>query len=114
MTAKKLELSWAWYFARRSVADPDRWHCSIRAKRKSRPSRSAPRRSRARIGGIELIYKQPFGVTSYGFTSNVGRDRTKVHEGRQMAVASEYAANIGVYVETDMLSARLVSNYRSE
>jgi iron complex outermembrane receptor protein len=50
----------------------------------------------------------------FGMTSNVSRAKTRVDDGRPMVGASEWAANLGGYYETDAMSARLVYNYRGK
>jgi iron complex outermembrane receptor protein len=133
MTAKNLDLSWAWYFARRSLVGVNLYASDIDGYPKTGVAgqdtvalldprdgivknfavNSASQQG-ARIRGIELMYEQPFGNSPFGFTSNVSRAKTKVDDGRPMVGASEYAANLGVYFENDKASARLVANYRSE
>lgn len=131
--AKNLDLSWAWYFARRSMVGVNLYYSKIDGYPKTGVAGRTtvelldPRDSQiktfavntasqqgARIAGIELMYEQPFGNTPFGFTSNISRAKTKVDDGRPMVGASEYAANLGTYYEDDKLSARLVANYRSE
>ncbi len=133
MTAKNIDASWAWYFARRSMVAVNVFYSKIDGYPKTGSSGGDsvelvdPRDSilktfavntstqqGARIAGIELSYEQPFGSTPFGFTSNVSRAKTKVDDGRPMTGASEYAANLGGYFENDRVSARLVANYRSE
>jgi iron complex outermembrane receptor protein len=133
LVAKNLDLSWAWYFGRRSMVGVNLFASNIEGyaktgiagqdvvqlldprdnQIKSFAVNSASQQD-ARIRGIELIYEQPFGNTPFGFTSNFSKSKTKVEDGRPMVGASEYAANLGVYFENDKLSARLVANYRSE
>jgi iron complex outermembrane receptor protein len=133
MTAKNVDASWAWYFARRSMVAVNVFYSKIAGYPKTGSAGGDtvvlvdPRDSivktfavntstqqGARIAGIELSYEQPFGSTPFGFTSNVSRARTRVDDGRPMTGASEYAANLGTYFENDRVSARLVANYRSE
>ena len=131
--AKNLDLSYAWYFARRSMVGVNLFASNITGYPKTGVAgqdtvqlldprdnviknfavNSASQQG-ARIRGIELMYEQPFGSTPFGFTSNVSRAKTEVDDGRPMVGASEYAANLGVYFENDTVSARLVANYRSE
>ena len=133
LMAKNLDLSWAWYFARRSMVGVNLYYSDIDGYPKTGVAGQDsvqlldPRDSQiktfavnsasqqgARIAGIELMYEQPFGNTPFGFTSNFSKARTKVDDGRPMVGASEYAANLGLYFENDKVSARLVANYRSE
>ncbi|MEX5744442.1 TonB-dependent receptor [Massilia sp. X63] len=133
LIAKNLDLSWAWYFARRSMVGVNLYYSDINGYPKTGTAGRTtvelldPRDSQiktfavntasqqgARIAGIELMYEQPFGNTGFGFTSNVSKAKTKVDDGRPMVGASEYSANLGTYYEDDKLSARLVANYRSE
>ncbi|WP_292037896.1 TonB-dependent receptor [Massilia sp. UBA6681] len=131
--AKNLDISYAWYFARRSMVGVNLFASNITGYPKTGVAgqdtvqlldprdniiknfavNSASQQG-ARIRGIELMYEQPFGSTPFGFTSNVSRAKTEVDDGRPMVGASEYAANLGVYFENDTVSARLVANYRSE
>jgi iron complex outermembrane receptor protein len=132
-TSNNVDLSWAWYFARRSLVSVNVYHSKIKGYPKTGIAGAAtieyvdPRDSQmktfnvltssqqgARIRGIELAYEQPFGNTGFGFTSNVSRAKTRVDDGLPMVGASEWAANLGGYFENDKLSARLVANYRSE
>jgi iron complex outermembrane receptor protein len=133
LVAKNLDLSYAWYFARRSMVGVNLFASNIEGYAKtgiagqdvvqlldprdntikSFAVNSASTQD-ARIRGIELIYEQPFGSSPFGFTSNFSKSKTKVADGRPMVGASEYAANLGVYFENDKLSARVVANYRSE
>jgi len=132
-TADNLDLSWAWYFAPRSIVAVSVFHSSIDGYPKTGAVGSAtvdlldPRdqtvktffintasQQGAKINGIELQYEQPFGKTNFGFTSNVSRAKTKVDDGRPMVGASEWTGNLGLYYEDAMLSARLVANYRGE
>jgi iron complex outermembrane receptor protein len=133
MTAKNIDASWAWYFARRSLVSVDLFYSKIDGYAKTGVAGSNtvqlldPKESQiktyfvnsssqqgARIAGIEVSYEQPFGETGFGFTSNVSRAKTRVDDGRPMVGASEWAGNLGGYFENDKLSARLVANYRSE
>ncbi|MFC0252434.1 TonB-dependent receptor [Massilia consociata] len=133
MFAKNVDLSWAWYFARRSVVSVNLFASNITGYPKTgvagqdRVTLLDPRdnivkefavnsasQQGARIRGIEIMYEQPFGSTPFGFTSNVSKAKTKVDDGRPMVGASEYAANLGLYFENEKVSARLVANYRSE
>lgn len=132
-TSDNLDLSWAWYFAPRSIVAVSVFHSSIDGYAKTGAVGSAtvdlldPRdqtvktffintasQQGAKINGIELQYEQPFGKTNFGFTSNVSRAKTKVDDGRPMVGASEWTGNLGLYYEDAKLSARLVANYRGE
>jgi iron complex outermembrane receptor protein len=132
MTAKNLDASWSWFFAKRSLVAVDVFYSKISGYPKTGvgtqtielldPKNSQVRnfavttssQQGARIAGLEISYEQPFGSTGFGFTSNVSRAKTKVDDGRPMVGASEWGANLGGYFENDRLSARLVANYRSE
>jgi iron complex outermembrane receptor protein len=133
LTADNLDLSWAWYFANRSLVAANVFYSRIDGYAKTGTSGgttidlwdpasqslktyavNTSSQQGARIKGIELSYEQPFGKTDFGFTSNVSRAKTKVDDGRPMVGASEWAANLGGYYETDKVSMRLVANYRSE
>ena len=133
LTADNLDLSWAWYFATRSLVSVNAFYSRIDGYAKTGSSGgttidlfdSASQSMRtyavntssqqgARIAGLELSYEQPFGSTGFGFTSNVSRAKTKVDDGRPMVGASEWAGNLGGYYENDKVSLRLVANYRSE
>jgi iron complex outermembrane receptor protein len=132
MTAKNLDASWSWFFAKRSLVAVDVFYSKIDGYAKTGVGTDSiqlvdPKDSQvktfqvqtssqqgARIAGLEISYEQPFGNTGFGFTSNVSRAKTKVDDGRPMVGASEWAGNLGGYFENDRLSARLVANYRSE
>jgi iron complex outermembrane receptor protein len=133
LTSDNVDVSWAWYFAPRSLVSANVFYSKIDGYAKTGSAGTATvelydstslanrtysvntsSQQGARIGGIELSYEQPFGSTGFGFTTNVSRARTKVDDGRPMVGASEYAANLGGYFENDKLSTRLVWNYRSE
>ncbi|UGQ48716.1 TonB-dependent receptor [Massilia endophytica] len=132
-TSNNADLSWAWYFAPRSLVSVNLYYSKIKGYPKTGIAGAAtieyidPRDSQlktfnvltssqqgAHVGGIELAYEQPIGKTGFGFTSNVSRAKTKVDDGLPMVGASEWAANLGGYFENDKFSARLVANYRSE
>jgi iron complex outermembrane recepter protein len=131
--AKNIDLSYSWYFGRRSMAGFNLFASDITGYPKTgvagrdtvqlldpRDSQiknfavNSASQQGARISGIEIMYEQPFGNSPFGFTSNASKSRTRVDDGRPMVGASEYAANLGLYFENDKLSARLVANYRSE
>jgi iron complex outermembrane receptor protein len=133
LTADNLDLSWAWYFADRSLVSANLFYSRIQGYAKTGTSGGATidlwdsasqslktyavntsSQQGAHIGGIELSYEQPFGTSGFGFTSNVSRARTRVDDGRPMVGASEWGANLGGYFENDKVSLRLVANYRSE
>ncbi|MBD8531155.1 MULTISPECIES: TonB-dependent receptor [unclassified Massilia] len=133
LTSDNVDLSWGWYFAPRSAVTVSAFHSKIDGYVKtgtvgtSTIELTDPRdqvvktffintssQQGAKITGLELSYEQPFGSSPFGFTSNVSRAKTKVDDGRPMVGASEWAGNLGVYFENDLLSARLVSNYRGE
>ncbi|MCC6072187.1 TonB-dependent receptor [Massilia sp. GCM10020059] len=133
LTSDNVDLSWAWYFARRSMVAANVFHSKIDGYVKTGTVGSStvdlldPRdqtvktffintssQQGAKISGIELSYEQPFGETGFGFTSNVSRAKTKVDDGRPMVGASEWAGNLGGYFENDKVSARLVANYRGK
>jgi iron complex outermembrane receptor protein len=133
LTSDNLDLSWAWYYAPRSMVAAnlfysriqgyaktgltggttiDLWDTATQAMKTYAVQTSE--QQGARIKGFELAWEQPFGSTGFGFTSNISRARTKVDDGRPMVGASEWAANLGGYFENDVVSLRLVANYRSE
>jgi iron complex outermembrane receptor protein len=133
LTAKNLDASWQWYFARRSMVGVDLFYSKIDGYAKTGTvgsstvdlydSQSASTKTfsintssqqGAHIAGLELSYEQPLFDTNFGFTTNGSVAATKVDDGRPMVGASKYAANLGGYYENDKMSARLVWNYRSE
>jgi iron complex outermembrane receptor protein len=133
LTSKNIDASWAWYFATRSMVGVDLFYSKIDGYAKTGTGGSSTielmdpvtsvvstykiltaSQQGAHVGGVELSYEQPFGHTGFGFTSNASVANTKVDDGRPMVGASKYAANLGLYFENDKLSARVVSNYRSE
>jgi iron complex outermembrane receptor protein len=133
LTADNLDASWAWYFATRSMVGVSVFYSKIDGYAKTGTTGgttvdlwdslsqgmktyavNTSSQQGAHIAGLELSYEQPFGNTGFGFTSNASVAATKVDDGRPMVGASKYAGNLGVYFENDKLSARLVTNYRSE
>ena len=133
LTSDNFDLSWSWYFAKRSAVSVSAFHSKIDGYVKtgtvgtSTIDLTDPRdntvksffvntssQQGAKISGLEVAYEQPFGSSPWGFTSNVSRAKTKVDDGRPMVGASEWAGNLGLYFENDVLSARLVANYRGE
>lgn len=133
LTSDNVDVSWSWFFARRSNVTASLFHSKIDGYVKtgtvgtSTIELTDPRdqvvktffintssQQGAKISGIELAYEQPFGSSPFGFTSNVSRAKTKVDDGRPMVGASEWAGNLGLYFENDKASARLVANYRGE
>jgi len=133
LTSDNVDLSWSWFFAKRSAVTASVFHSKIDGYVKtgtvgtSTIELTDPRdqvvktffintssQQGAKISGIELAYEQPFGDSPFGFTSNVSRAKTKVDDGRPMVGASEWAGNLGLYFENDKASARLVANYRGE
>ncbi|WP_296944889.1 TonB-dependent receptor [uncultured Massilia sp.] len=133
LTADNLDLSWAWYFATRSLVAVNAFHSRIDGYAKTGSSGgttidlwdstsqslrtyavNTSSQQGARISGLEVQYEQPIGSTGFGITSNVGRAKTKVDDGRPMVGASDWTANLGGYYENDKVSLRLVANYRSE
>ncbi|QJE02870.1 TonB-dependent receptor [Massilia forsythiae] len=133
LTADNVDLSWAWYFSRRSLVAANVFYSRIQGYAKTGASNgvtidlydaasganktyavNTTGQQGAHIGGVELSYEQPFGNTGFGFTSNVSRAKTRVDDGRPLVGASEWAANLGGYFENDKVSLRLVANYRSE
>ena len=133
LTSDNVDLSWSWFWAPRSAVTVNAFHSKIDGYVKtgtvgtSTIELTDPRdqvvkpffintssQQGAKISGIELSYEQPFGASPFGFTSNVSRAKTKVDDGRPMVGASEWAGNLGLYFENDVLSARLVANYRGE
>ena len=133
LTSDNIDLSWSWYFARRSAVSVSLFHSSIDGYVKtgtvgtSTIDLTDPRdntvksffintssQQGAKINGVEVSYEQPFMDTGFGFTSNVSRAKTRVDDGRPMVGASEWAGNLGLYFENDKVSTRLVANYRGE
>jgi iron complex outermembrane receptor protein len=133
LTADNVDASWAWYFATRSMVGVSVFYSKIDGYAKTGTTGgttvdlwdslsqgmktyavNTSSQQGAHIAGLELSYEQPFGKTGFGFTSNASVAATKVDDGRPMVGASKYAGNLGVYFENDKLSARVVTNYRSE
>ncbi|HEY1091484.1 MAG TPA: TonB-dependent receptor [Burkholderiaceae bacterium] len=131
MTSRNLDLSVAWYYARRSMlslsvfsslidgyaktgavqggASVDLYDASTGTFRNYLINTST--QQKARIRGAELAWEQPIAY-GFGFTSNISVAETSVDDGRPMNGASKDAWNIGAYFENDTLSARLVFNRR--
>lgn len=132
LISDNVDLGWAWYFKPRSIAAVSIFHSKIDGYVKTGTVSQTtvelqdPRdqtvktffvntsgQQGAKISGIEVSYEQPVWG-GFGFQSNVSRAKTKVDDGRPMVGASEWAANLGGYFENDMMSARLVANYRGK
>jgi iron complex outermembrane receptor protein len=132
LTSDNIDLSWAWYFKPRSLISVDLFHSKIDGYVKTGTVSQTtvdlldPRdqtvksffvntssQQGAKINGIEVSYEQPVWG-SFGIQTNVSRAKTRVDDGRPMVGASEWAANLGGYFENDLLSARLVYNYRGK
>ncbi len=131
--ANNLDVSLAWYFARRSVASVNVFSSKISGYVKTGAINqnqtidlvdpidnvtkpffiNSSSQQGAKIDGVEVIFERPIGM-GFGVTANMSRAKTKVDDGRPMVGASEKAANLGVYFENDDFSARLVYNYRGE
>jgi iron complex outermembrane receptor protein len=91
MTAKNLDASWSWFFAKRSLVAVDVFYSKIDCYPKTGVGSDTielldPKDTQvktfkvqtssqqgARIAGLEISYEQPFGSTGFGFTSNVRR-----------------------------------------
>ena len=133
MTSKNLDLSVAWYFARRAMVSLSYFDSRIDGYAKTGAIMqgvtvdlvdpvsnnlttyfiNTTSQQKARIHGFELSYEQPIGG-GFGFQSNASVADTRVEDGRPMVGASKYAANLGAYFENDTFSARLVYNYRGK
>jgi iron complex outermembrane recepter protein len=131
--ARNLDLSLAWYFARRSIASVNLFKSKIEGYVKTGANRqgetidlvdpidntvkpffiNSSSQQGAEIQGLELQFERPIGA-GFGVQLNLSRAKTKVDDGRPMVGASDKAANVGVYFENDTFSARLVYNYRGE
>jgi iron complex outermembrane receptor protein len=132
LTSDNFDASWAWYFKPRAVAGVNLFHSKIDGYVKTGTASQTtvdlvdPRDQQvkpffvntssqqgAKISGIELQFETPIWG-GFGMTSNVSRAKTKVDDGRPMVGASEWAGNLGGYFENDMMSTRLVYNYRGK
>ena len=133
MTAMNLDMSVAWYFARRALVSISAYSSNITGYPKTGSNTqdstvdlldpvsntvktyliNTSSQQSARIRGIELAYEQPIGA-GFGFQSNVSLAETHVEDGRPMTGASKLSANLGGYFENDKFSARLVYNYRGK
>ena len=132
LTSDNVDVAWAWYFKPRAMFSVDLFHSKIDGYVKTGTTGQTtvdlvdPRDSivkpffvnsssqqGAKISGIEVSYETPLWG-SFGMTSNVSRAKTRVDDGRPMVGASEWAANLGGYFENDLMSARLVYNYRGK
>lgn len=133
LTSKNVDVSLAWFFARRAMVSVSAFTSFIDGYAKTGailqnvtvdlvdPATNTLRtyfinsssQQKAYIRGLEVAYEQPIGA-GFGFQSNVSLATTKVEDGRPMIGASKVAGNLGVYYENDTLSARLVYNYRGK
>ncbi len=129
--ARNLDLSLAWYFARRSIASINFFKSDIEGYVKTGANRqnetidlldptdnvvkpffiNSSSQQGAKIQGFEVQFERPI-YGGFGVQANFSRAKTKVDDGRPMVGASDKAANVGVYFENDTFSARLVYNYR--
>ena len=132
MTAVNSDLSLAWFYARRSLAQISVYDSMIRGYPKTGGNRQdetieltdpttneqrqytivSSSQQRARIQGIELSWEQPVWG-GFGFTANISRAKTLVADGRPLVGASKDSRNLGLYFENDAVSVRVVYNYRS-
>lgn len=133
LTSDNIDLALSWYFAPLSQVTVDVYHSKIDGYVKTGANPQGvtvdlldPRdqtvkafsvntagQQGAKISGIEVSYEQPIGA-GFGFQGNISRAKTKVDDGRPMVGASEWAGNLGGYFENEVLSARLVYNYRGK
>ncbi len=133
LSARNVDLSLGWYFARRSLAMINIYQSKIEGYTKTGAIRqgetidlldptdnvikpffiNSSSQQRARIDGVELIFERPL-LWGFGMTTNLSSARTRVEDGRPMVGASNKAANAGLYFEDDKMSARLVYNYRDK
>lgn len=131
--ANNADLSWAWYFAKSSLAQVNLFSSKIDGYIKTGTLKqettvdlvdptdnvvkpffvNSSSQQGAKIKGIELSYEQPIWG-GFGGQVNWSRAKTKVDDGRPMVGASEYAANAIAYYENDGFSARLAVNYRGK
>jgi iron complex outermembrane recepter protein len=131
--SRNLDLSLAWYFARRSIASVNLFKSKIEGYVKTGANVqgetidlvdpldnvtkpffiNSSSQQRAEIQGYELQFERPI-YGGFGVQVNYSRAKTKVDDGRPLVGASDKAANVGVYFENDTFSARLVYNYRGE
>jgi len=129
--AKNVDLSLAWYFARRSVASVNYFQSNIDGYIKTGAIRqgetidfvdpadnilkpffiNSSSQQGAKIRGVEVIFERPI-AWGFGMTSNFSMAKTKVEDGRPMIGASNKAMNLGVYFENNNFSTRVVYNYR--
>ncbi len=133
LTSANIDMSVAWYFAKRSVVSFSLFNSMIKGYVKTGAitqdatidlvdpvsntvktySINTSSQQGARVHGWELAYEQPIGA-GFGVQANASRSMTRVDDGRPMVGVSEYSANLGGYFENDTFSVRLVYNYRSE
>jgi iron complex outermembrane receptor protein len=133
LTARNIDASLGWYFARRSLAMVNVYQSIIKGYVKTGANRqgesidlldpadnvikpffiNSSSQQGARIDGLEVIFETPI-AWGFGMTANASSARTRVEDGRPMVGASNKAANLGLYYEDDKMSARLVFNYRDK
>ena len=131
LSARNLDLSVAWFYSKRAMLALSGFSSLIDGYAKTGSVQSGSTvdlldpntntvktyliststQQKARIRGLELSWEQPI-AWGFGFQSNVSYTETSVEDGRPMTGASRKAANLGVYWENDVFSARLVYNYR--
>lgn len=71
-----------------------------------------PVSSSAEVKGVELALQQPFGE-NFGAFANYSYADGDTKDGAPMLGTSKNTYNLGVYFETDKVSARVAYNYRS-
>ncbi|MDR7335149.1 TonB-dependent receptor [Roseateles asaccharophilus] len=133
LSARNLDISLAWYYAKRSMLALNLFSSLIDGYAKTGGTSSgqtvelydgstntyrtyminSSTQQKARIRGAELAWEQPLWW-GFGFQSNASYAETRVEDGRPMNGASKLAGNLGVYWENDVFSARLVYNYRGD
>jgi len=133
MSSRNLDVSVAWYYAKRSMLSLSAFSSLIDGYAKTGGTSSgqtvelydgttnqyrtyminSSTQQKARIRGVELGWEQPI-AWGFGFQTNASYAETRVDDGRPMTGASKLAGNMGLYFENDTFSARLVYNYRGE
>ncbi len=131
LTARNLDLSVAWFYAKRALLSLSAFDSLIDGYAKTGSVQagatvdlldpntntvktyliSTSTQQKARIRGLELSWEQPI-AWGFGFQANASYTETRVADGRPMTGASRKAGNLGAYWENDVFNARLVYNYR--
>lgn len=134
MYADNLDLSLAWHFAPRSLAQVNVFGSRISGYPKTGTYRQgkfvelpdivdetttrryeviSATQQNARIQGVEVAFERPLAY-GFGVVANATRVRTRTDDGRPMIGAAETAANLVAYYENEFVGVRVAYNYQGK